>query len=55
MKAEQKKEKENLSRLEISSLKYNDDFKQIISSVQSEFQGRLEIKMTDLINRLMLE
>lgn len=44
-----------MSRLEISSLKYNDDFKGILSQVQNEFQSRLEIKMTDLVNRLMLE
>ena len=55
MKTEQKKEKDNVSRLEISSLRYNEDFKNILSTVQNEFQGRLEIKMTDLVNRLLLE
>lgn len=55
MKNEQKKERENLSRLEITSLRYNEDFKNVISSVQNEFQGRLEVKITDLVNRLLLE
>ena len=55
MKNDQHREKENISRLEISSLRYNEDFKNILGSVQNEFQGRLEIKMTDLVNRLLLE
>ena len=55
MKTEQQRERDNLSRLEISSLRYNEDFKNVLSQVQSEFQGRLEIKITDLVNRLLLE
>lgn len=46
---------ENLSRLEITSLRYNEDFKNVIGSVSTEFQSRLEIKITDLVNRLLLE
>lgn len=37
LKSEQSKERENLSRLEISSLRYNEDFKQVLSQVQNEF------------------
>lgn len=55
MRNEQSKERENLSRLEISSLRYNEDFKNVLGQVQNEFQGRLELKMTDLVNRLLLE
>ena len=55
MKGEHNKERDNLSRLEITSLRYNEDFKNILGSVQNEFQGRLEIKITDLVNRLLLE
>ena len=55
VKTDQHKERENLSRLEISSLRYNEDFKNVLGSVQNEFQGRLEIKITDLVNRLLLE
>ena len=36
-------------------MRYNEDFKNVIQSVEHEFQGRLEIKMTDLVNRLLLE
>jgi hypothetical protein len=37
MKNEQKKEKDNVSRLEITGLRHNDDFKGIISTIQNEF------------------
>jgi len=37
MKNEQKKEKDSMSRLEIAALKYNEDFKNIIGAVQSDF------------------
>ena len=39
----------------MSALRNNEDFKSVIGSVESEFQGRLELKMTDLVNRLLLE
>ena len=37
MKADQKKSFENLSRMEVSTLKNSDDFKSIVSQVQSDF------------------
>lgn len=55
LKSDQAKERENLSRLEISGLRFNEDFKNVLGQVQNEFQGRLEVKMTDLVNRLLLE
>lgn len=36
-------------------MKNNEDFKNVVGSVQSDFNGKLEIKMTDLVNRLLLE
>ena len=33
MKSEQKKERENLTRLEITNLRYNDDFKNMLGQV----------------------
>mmetsp|Transcript_2287 Transcript_2287/g.2231 ORF Transcript_2287/g.2231 Transcript_2287/m.2231 type:complete len:189 (+) Transcript_2287:513-1079(+) len=53
VKNDLKKERDNVSRLEISSLRYNDDFKNVLGQVQNEFQQRLEIKVTDLVNRLL--
>lgn len=55
LKGDFQREKDNLNRLEITGLKNNEDFKNVIGSVQSEFGGKLEIKMTDLVNRLLLE
>ena len=37
MKNEQNKERENVSRLEITGLRYNEDFKGVLSQVQNEF------------------
>ena len=55
LKGDFQREKENLTRLEITNLKNNEDFKNVVGSLQTEFGGKLEIKMTDLVNRLMLE
>lgn len=37
LKNEHNRERENLSRLEISSLRYNEDFKGVLGQVQNEF------------------
>ena len=49
------KEKENINQLEFFNLKNNEDFKNMIGSLQQDFSGKMEIKMTDLVNRLLLE
>ena len=49
------KEKENINQLEFFNLKNNEDFKNMVGSLQQDFGGKLEIKMTDLVNRLLLE
>ena len=36
-------------------MKNNEEFKNVLGQLQTEFSGRLEIKMTDLVNRLLLE
>ena len=55
IKGDFQREKENVGRLEITGLKNNEEFKNILGQLQTEFGGRLEIKMTDLVNRLLLE
>lgn len=55
LNAEQRRDKDNLGRIEVSNLKNNDEFKNIVSSVQNDMQYKLEIKMTDLVNRLLSE
>lgn len=55
MSMEQRKEKENLGRMEVAALKNNDDFRNMVNSLQHDVQNRLEIKVTDLVNRLLSE
>jgi len=54
-KNELSKEKESINQLEFFNLKNNEDFKNMIGGLQHDFGGKLEIKMTDLVNRLLLE
>ena len=55
VRSESSKERENLTRVEVNALRQSDDFKQMVNSIQSEFGSRLEIRMTELVNRLLLE
>ena len=55
MNMEQKKEKENIGRIEVSSLKNSDDFRNMLHQLQTDTQNRLEVKVTDLVNRLLGE
>lgn len=52
---EQRKEKENIGRIEVSSLKHSDDFRSMLGQMQNDYSHRLEVKMTDLVNRLLTE
>ena len=52
---DQKKEKENIGRIEVSSLKNNDEFRNMMNQLQNDYQHRLEVKVTDLVNRLLTE
>ena len=53
MNMEQNKEKENLGRLEVNNLKNNDEFRGLVNNLQNDFQYKLEVKITDLVNRLL--
>jgi len=55
MGMEQRKEKENVGRIEVSTLKNSDDFRNMMSQLQNDYSHRLEVKMTDLVNRLLTE
>lgn len=55
LKTGQSVEKESINQLEFIGLKSNEDFKSMVGSMQNDFNGKLEIKMTDLVNRLLLE
>ena len=49
------REQQKVGGLEISNLKNSEEFKNVIGQNQVDFGGRLELKMTDLVNRLLLE
>ena len=53
--AEQRRDKEYLGRLEVTNIKNTDEFRNVIQGVQNDLQYKLEIKMTDLVNRLLSE
>jgi hypothetical protein len=53
--SEQRRDKENIGRLEVTNLKHNDEFRNILTGIQNDMQFKLEIKMTDLVNRLLTE
>lgn len=44
-----------MTRVEVNTLRASEDFKQLVASIQTEFGSRLEIRMTELVNRLLLE
>lgn len=53
--SEQRRDKELMGRLEMSNLKNSEEFRNIVTGVQNDMQYKLEIKMTDLVNRLLSE
>ena len=55
LKLDQNREKENLGRVEITGLKNSEEFRGMLNQVQGEFSNRLEVKLTDLVNRLLSE
>lgn len=55
MTLEQRRDKENVGRIEVSQLKNSEDFRGLVGQMQNEWQYKLEVKMTDLVNRLLSE
>ena len=55
MTLEQNKERENIGRMEVINLKNSEEFRGMVGSLQNDFQYKLEVKMTDLVNRLLSE
>lgn len=55
MKMDQQKDKESVGRLEITNLKNSEEFRSMLGQVSSEMGSRMEVKLTDLVNRLLAE
>ena len=55
VKGEVDQEKESVGQLHISSLKNSEEFKNLVGQLQNDFSSKLELKMTDMVNRLLME
>lgn len=55
LKADQYKEKESLGRIEVNSFKNSEELRAMLNQMNGEFSTRLEVKLTDLVNRLLTE
>ena len=55
MNLEQQKEKQNIGRIEVNGLKNNDEFRSLMTQMSNDYSHRLEVKVTDLVNRLLTE
>lgn len=41
--------------MEVATLKSSEEFRNLLSQLQNESQYKLEVKMTELVNRLLTE
>ena len=55
LRVETVKEKENIGRVEINNLKHSEEFKGMLGQVNAELGNKIEVKVTDLVNRLLSE
>jgi hypothetical protein len=55
MRMDQQKDKESVGRLEITNLKNSEEFRSMLGQVSNEMGSRMEVKLTDLVNRLLAE
>jgi len=55
LKLDQSKERESLGRVEINSLKNSEEFRSMLNSLNGELSSRLEVKITDMVGRLLTE
>ena len=55
MGIEQRKEKENMGRIEVTNLKNSEEFRNMMNQMSNDQNHRLEVRLTDLVNRLLSE
>lgn len=53
IKNEFNRERENVGRIELTGLRNNEDFKQAVGSMQTDFGSKLELRVSELVNRLL--
>ena len=49
------RDRENMGRIELTNLRNNEDFKTAVGSVQVDFGQKLELRVTEMVNRLLQE
>ena len=47
------RDRENIGRIELTNLRNNDEFKNAVGTMQTDFGQKLEIRVTDMVNRLL--
>lgn len=55
IKNEFNRERENVGRIELTNLRNNEDFKSAVGTIQTDFGSKLELRVTDMVNRLLQE
>lgn len=55
LNSESKYGKEKMNHFEISSLKNNEDFRDMLGQLQRDYGTKLEVRMTELVSRLLSE
>lgn len=52
---EQMKDKDSLSKIENVNLRLSDDVKNLLASLHQDYQQRLDARVTELVNRIIME
>lgn len=52
---EQLKDRDSISRIEVLNQKITENLKDLLGSMQNDFDGKLETRVSDLVNRIVLE
>ena len=55
MKMDQTKERESIGRIEVSNLRNSEEFRSLLMQINGELSSRMEVKITDMVNRLLTE
>lgn len=55
LNSEQKMEKDKFSNFEVSALRNNEGFRDLLSNMQKDYGTKLEVRMTELVSRLLSE
>ena len=55
MGREQMRDKETIARLEDVNARMNEDFKTLLTGMHNDYQQRLDNRVTEIVNRIILE